>query len=157
MSASLAVSIPKSAIVLPPNVRVQSAGGTLILQKVKRRTKRFKMSKAQRQKISAASRKFKVPILTAISVAPAVLLSAQDTMVHPKLMTKLMAFTRSMLSYYTGIFVNLDGTNARFMPERLLVGWGPIVAVGTIKAVAKGRVMAINRALSRAQIPANLG
>lgn len=154
---SLAVSIPDKAVVLPPRVRFSHAGGQLIIQKISRRVRKFKTSKATRQKISAASKKFKVPLLTGLSLAPAVLLSVQDAMLHPTLLAKVLAFTRTMLSFYTGMFFGLDGKTFRFEPARLAIGWGPIVAVGTFKAIAKGRLMAINRALSRAQIPVSTG
>ena len=143
-------------MVLPSNVRVSQVGTQLILQKVKRSRKRFKMSKKQRAKISAASRKLKVPILTSLSVAPAVLLSAQTAMIlRQGLLDRVLEFSLQMISYYTGALI--QGNNVTFQPSRLAVGWGPIVAVGAVKTLAKGRVMAINRALSRAQIPANLG
>jgi hypothetical protein len=154
---SLTTNIPKSAIVLPSNVRVSQVGTQLVLQKVKRSRKRFKMSKTQRQKISAASKKFKVPILTGISVAPAVLLSASQAMAETGLNRQAMRFVQQLLSYYTGMLFRFEGGAPIFEPARLAIGWGPIVAVGAVKTLAKGRVMAINRALSRAQIPANLG
>ena len=154
---SLVSSIPKGTIVLPSNVRASEIGGKLILTKVKRSRKRFKMSKKQRNKISAASRKFKVPILTGMSIAPAVLFSAQTAMGISKPLDKLRVFATELISYYTGVQANFFVPGFTFQPTRLVIGWGPIVAVGAIKLVAKGRVMAINRALSRAQIPANLG
>lgn len=153
--SSLAINVPSGTTVLPSNVKFQGSGKDLVIQKVKRRTKKFKMSKAQRNKISAAARKFKVPILTAVSVAPAVLMSAQTALVQPTPMAKFSDFARNMISFYTGIWINRLG-QVTFQPQRLLVGWAPIVAVGAVKALARGRVMAINRALSRAQIPANL-
>jgi hypothetical protein len=154
---SLVTNIPKTAIVLPSNVRVQSAGGTLILQKIKRRTKKFKMSKAQRQKISTAARKFKWPLLTSFAVGPAVLVSAKSAMARGPLIDKLDTFVKEMISYYTGVRIFDSGSGFIFEANRLAIGWGPIFAVGAVKLVAKGRIMAINRALSRAQIPANLG
>lgn len=155
--SSLAISIPSDAIVLPPNVKFQTAGKQLILQKVKRRTRRFKMSKAQRNKISLASKKFKWPILTTVAVAPAVLLSASQAMSETGLDRQAMRFVQQLLSYYTGMLFRFEGGRPIFEPARLAIGWGPIIAVGVGKTVAKGRIMAINRALSRANIPANLG
>ena len=154
---SLSTNIPKNTMVLPSNVRVSQVGTQLILQKVKRSRKKFKMSKAQRQKISAASRKFKLPILTGIAVGPAVLLSAQKAMTRGAVIEKLQTFAQEMISYYTGATFSNAGAFLGWDAGRLAVGWGPIVAVGAVKTLAKGRVMAINRALSRAQIPANLG
>lgn len=153
---SIAPSIPKSAIVLPSNVKVVNTSGTLILQKVKRRVKRFKMSKKQRQKIAASARKFKLPILTAVSIGPATLLAAQAGLAQGPLINKIQVFLLELLSYYTGLRIAPTGQFLGWQGQRMLVGWGPIVAVGAAKAVAKGRIMAINRALSRAQIPANL-
>lgn len=153
---SLTTNIPKNTMVLPSNVRVSQVGTQLILQKVKRSRKKFKMSKKQRQKISAASKKFKVPILTGIMLAPSVFLSASEAMKRTAPLDKLKRFSLDMISYYTGMTINDAGTSVGFDPMRLAVGWAPVIGVGLVKTVAKGRVMAINRALSRAQIPANL-
>ena len=155
--SSLAISIPKDTIVLPSNVRFSTSGKDLIVQKVRRRTKRFKMTKVQRNKISAATKKFKFPILTGLSVAPAAFLAFNDAMQSASFQNRILRFSLKMIEFYSGISISPFTQQVSFIPQSLLVGWGPLLAVVGIKTLAKGRVMAINRALSRAQIPANLG
>lgn len=153
MAQALAVSIPKDTIVLPSNVKFSVSGKDLIIQKTKRRVKRFKMTKQQREKIARTAKKFKWPIITSIAVGPAVLLSAQRAMTTSGIVNQLQLFARTMLEFYTGIVISGDGRSMRWDPKLMLVGWGPLVGVLAIKRLAKSQIASINRALSQAQIP----
>lgn len=154
MSSTLAVNIPSTAVVLPSNVRFSGSGKDLVIQKVKRRVRRFKMPKAQREKISRAAKQFKWPIVTTIALAPSALIAANFAFQRQGLVNQFSEFSRRTLLHYTGIWVFEDGRIA-FLPRFAAIGWGPIFGVMAAKKIARGTLMKLNRAASQAKLPAN--
>lgn len=148
---SLVAQVPKTAIILPSNMKVVGTS-PLILQKIKRRVKKFKTSVATRKKIAAASRKFKIPILTSIAVGPALLISIRTAMTQVGIVNQISQFLRTMLRFYTGITITAGG-GASFKAKDALVGLGPLFGVLVLKLIARKTITKLGRTASQLQLP----
>lgn len=132
--------------VLPSNFKVVSIEGKQFAQKKTRSRRRFKLSKSKRAKISAAAKKFKIPVLTiGANIVPIVggvsWLTDKGTGLAStaKPMQKAVALWNTTLRYYTGVsliggaFANDPVRFGSFSFGDALIGLGPNVLLGAVK------------------------
>lgn len=132
---------------LPAGYTVIEKGGKAYAQKKKRTRRRYKLSKAQRQKISTAAKKFRLPVLTiGANIVP--IFGAFDfiTNIMPQNLTpnhKVVSLWNRTIKYYTGITLTLDGQgNPAYSHWRLgdaALGLGPNIILGAVKGAGMFR------------------
>ncbi len=142
---------------IPPGHKIViGADGKSYLQKTKRRRRRYKMSKAHRNKIKAGLNKFKIPVLTVSALAPPFAVALDAAMGQPTFAGKLRNFGTSFLASYTGIVA--DPVNPRWEPKRMMFGLLPLVGLGFVKSIPmmKNAISGVNRFLNRMGIPVGM-
>jgi len=129
--------------VLPRGYKVVE--GTKLVQKSKQRRKQYKTPKAARQKIAAAARRAKIPLLTggalAIGTIPALQLFARGAW---------NAGGNQLVMNYTG-FSTYDGS---FRFRRLGKGLLPLLAIMLVNRT--GILKPVNQKLAKMRIPLRL-
>ena len=137
---------------LPAGHRIIETAHGNYIQKQKRSRKTFKMPKAQRQKIAAAARRFKFPILTAAAIGVPLAFSIAAAQRHGGLFSTEGAkwFGSNMLAYYTGFAPMTQD----FEAKRLMYGLVPLIATMVLRR--SGITKAPNAMLAKMRIPLRL-
>ena len=133
---------------------IETAHGNYI-QKQKKRKRTYKMPKAQRQKIAAAARRFKFPILTGAAVGLPIIISVDKAGGMSNLFTRsgMFKFSREMLASYTGVFIE-GGGGVAFVPHLMLRGLVPIAIVAAVNRL--GLLKTANQKLAKTRLPLRL-
>lgn len=139
---------------IPRGFRLQeTTAGTFLVPKSKKG--KSKMPKEQRDRIRAAARKMKVPLLTAAAIGVPVFSAMKFAKEQGgDFQRKAFMFSREILSSYTGIQVSSDGTTT-FKLERMQKGLLPLAILTGVKRL--GIFRGANTGLTKARLPFLLG
>lgn len=143
--------------VIPKGFTPVTVGKTTLLKKTGRRRK-FKLSKATRNKIATSARKVKIPVLTiGANLVPALGAFNWLTNVFPStapINTKTASLFRSIITPYTGVWLD-NNLKPSFRPEQLMLGLVPNLIVFGINRF--GVFKSVNQKLAKSRLPIRLG
>ena len=130
---------------LPKGYKVVETSAGTYLQKSKQSRKRYKMSKSARNKIAAAARRFKLPVLTVGALA-----GGTWQPINLLFQGQGQYAMQVLVRNYTGINTDFNGS-VEFKPRYMLNGLVPIVAVMLINR--SGILRPTNQKLAKTKIP----
>jgi len=139
--------------VIPSGYRVIDTPAGTFLQKKTRRTRQYKLSKAKRQALSRASRRFKVPVVTSAAIIVGMHEPVAWLHKHNYNKTGWRGFGTLTLRNYTGIWINQEG-EVKFQPKHALKGAGSLFLTYLLRR--SGITKPVNRMLTRMRIPITL-
>jgi len=141
---------------IPAGYRIVHVGGRNYIQKKKRSRKRYKLSKAQRNKLSRAAKQLKIPALTTAANAPhflrflSMLSRYRGGLSDPAAQA---AIANTITEPYLGVTFD-SSMQPSWHPEKMLAGLVPNIA---IRVLTKYRVFSnINTKLTKMGLPISL-
>lgn len=149
--------VPKSAIIVPRNMKVVSTN-PLILKRVKTGRRGPKLSKKTRDRISATARRFKFPVLdfgaNVFPIMGAVDWLQNDAFAPIDGQLKAARYWNKIMSWFFGVTIDAQTLKIKGEPRRLMFGAGS--NLGLMFARRLGLTKSLNAKLTKSRIPISL-